>query len=202
MGNVFFHPVTTSCGHTYCKECLERSFVYSSQCPLCRAPIYPNPTLMSITEIDVMVKNNFPGKYAERLVEYEKYLQDQKGKVHLLLANQFIPYPGQTYQLHIHELRYRLMMYRVTQESEAEFCIIPYSTSKTGAPKMHKYGCMVRILGSQLNHNGTYELEVEGTRRVHLKQKVLIESYWMGEIEEVKDVFPKSEDEYYCGRIC
>lgn len=57
--NVFFHPVTTSCGHTYCKECLERSFVYSSQCPLCRAPIYPNPTLMSITEqIDVMVKNS------------------------------------------------------------------------------------------------------------------------------------------------
>lgn len=33
---LFYHPVTTPCGHTFCRGCLYRSLDYSNGCPLCK----------------------------------------------------------------------------------------------------------------------------------------------------------------------
>jgi len=33
---LFYRPVTTVCGHTYCKECILTSLNYSTNCPICR----------------------------------------------------------------------------------------------------------------------------------------------------------------------
>lgn len=33
---MFFEPVTTPCGHTFCKECLERCLDHRPNCPLCK----------------------------------------------------------------------------------------------------------------------------------------------------------------------
>lgn len=34
---LFYEPITTPCGHTFCRACFARSLDYSSKCPLCRA---------------------------------------------------------------------------------------------------------------------------------------------------------------------
>eukprot|EP00916_Digyalum_oweni_P012727 GHVL01021021.1.p1 GENE.GHVL01021021.1~~GHVL01021021.1.p1 ORF type:complete len:410 (+),score=48.04 GHVL01021021.1:43-1272(+) len=31
-------PVSTSCGHTFCKSCIEKALGYQSACPMCRSP--------------------------------------------------------------------------------------------------------------------------------------------------------------------
>jgi len=36
---LFYQPVTTTCGHTFCRACLERSLDHSSACPLCKTPL-------------------------------------------------------------------------------------------------------------------------------------------------------------------
>ncbi|MCJ8734578.1 hypothetical protein PDJAM_G00237050 [Pangasius djambal] len=33
---LFYDPVTTPCGHSFCKNCLQRSLDHSPQCPLCK----------------------------------------------------------------------------------------------------------------------------------------------------------------------
>ena len=54
--DVLLNPVTTPCGHTFCKECLSRAVDVRNQCPLCRtillggacAEIPVNVTLASV----------------------------------------------------------------------------------------------------------------------------------------------------------
>ncbi|CAH2209425.1 jg6653, partial [Pararge aegeria aegeria] len=33
--NTYRSPVSTPCGHTYCRECIERSLFYNKKCALC-----------------------------------------------------------------------------------------------------------------------------------------------------------------------
>lgn len=33
---LFYEPVTTPCGHTFCLKCLERCLDYNPKCPLCK----------------------------------------------------------------------------------------------------------------------------------------------------------------------
>ena len=33
---LFFQPVTTPCGHTFCKKCLDRCLDHSTTCPMCK----------------------------------------------------------------------------------------------------------------------------------------------------------------------
>lgn len=48
---VFLQPVTTPCGHTFCRECLSKNYSYSRTCPLCRAPILSDPIEFGINTI-------------------------------------------------------------------------------------------------------------------------------------------------------
>lgn len=41
---VFQNPVTTGCGHTFCKQCLRCNFKYNDRvCPLCKQPQHKTP---------------------------------------------------------------------------------------------------------------------------------------------------------------
>ena len=33
---LLYEPVTTPCGHTFCRACFARSMDHSSRCPMCR----------------------------------------------------------------------------------------------------------------------------------------------------------------------
>lgn len=37
---LFYEPVTTSCGHTFCMKCLERCLDHNAKCPLCKDSLF------------------------------------------------------------------------------------------------------------------------------------------------------------------
>lgn len=44
-------PVTTSCGHTFCRECLARVLDHGLACPLCMSPLQASEQLRGQTAV-------------------------------------------------------------------------------------------------------------------------------------------------------
>lgn len=94
LHRLFYEPVTTPCGHTFCKNCLERCLDHTPHCPLCKESLKevrrhsenilnittmqtPNSALahlqylacrkyMVTTVLEVLIKQHLSHDYAER----------------------------------------------------------------------------------------------------------------------------------------
>jgi hypothetical protein len=73
---VFYQPVTTPCGHVFCKQCLFSSLKYSAHCPLCRHKLETSPVQHKYAVNVVlmnMIEKYFPKEHKERLEEDIQY---------------------------------------------------------------------------------------------------------------------------------
>lgn len=79
--DVLYEPVTTVCGHTFCRECLLRALDYKPECPCCRRTL--NCEVQRNTEITRVVKeiveNLCPDEYAERKMSFSEEEARWKG---------------------------------------------------------------------------------------------------------------------------
>ncbi|KAK4535243.1 hypothetical protein CDCA_CDCA04G1268 [Cyanidium caldarium] len=67
---IFYEPVTTACGHTFCRECLARSVDHAAHCPLCRTTLHMDPDTHPVTTaVQTACERLFPKLYEERQVE-------------------------------------------------------------------------------------------------------------------------------------
>uniref|UniRef100_A0A8C7JGH3 LON peptidase N-terminal domain and ring finger 4 n=1 Tax=Oncorhynchus kisutch TaxID=8019 RepID=A0A8C7JGH3_ONCKI len=71
---LFYEPVTTPCGHTFCRTCLERSLDHNLRCPLCKQPLQEyfknrkyNPTVL----LQEIMSHLFPLQLDERKQVHE-----------------------------------------------------------------------------------------------------------------------------------
>lgn len=62
-------PVTTPCGHNFCKICLEKSREYKDTCPLCRTKL-SNKKCVNIL-LGELIKEKYPVTYDKRMKELE-----------------------------------------------------------------------------------------------------------------------------------
>lgn len=77
--NLLFQPITTICGHTFCRECLERCLDHRVECPCCRTVLdqydrgVPN---MEVTEVlELILVNYFTAYYNERKRNYQESIE-------------------------------------------------------------------------------------------------------------------------------
>ncbi|CAF91974.1 unnamed protein product, partial [Tetraodon nigroviridis] len=66
---LFYEPVSTPCGHTFCKNCLERCMDHTPHCPLCKESLKQYLACrkyMVTTLLDTLIKQNKRQEYAER----------------------------------------------------------------------------------------------------------------------------------------
>ena len=52
--SVLLNPVTTWCGHTFCRDCICRSFDHSPNCPVCRTTLSEVRCSLSLHAASVM----------------------------------------------------------------------------------------------------------------------------------------------------
>eukprot|EP01097_Dermamoeba_algensis_P008490 TRINITY_DN5688_c0_g1_i1.p1 TRINITY_DN5688_c0_g1~~TRINITY_DN5688_c0_g1_i1.p1 ORF type:complete len:926 (+),score=251.98 TRINITY_DN5688_c0_g1_i1:77-2779(+) len=67
--SLFYNPVTTSCGHTFCRDCLIKAIDHNNKCPICRVVVWiSNQHPVNYMVLKTILKY-FPGEYKKRRKE-------------------------------------------------------------------------------------------------------------------------------------
>jgi len=121
---LFLEPITTSCGHTFCKTCILRVSDYDNKCPLCRRVILVSPDCTPNVVLMEIIQSHLPEQLIQRKQEAEKENGSDEFHVPLFLLGDLILFPGGNLPLHVFEPRYLLMIRRCLEGSRT-FGIVP-----------------------------------------------------------------------------
>ncbi|XP_063075475.1 LON peptidase N-terminal domain and ring finger 1, like isoform X2 [Engraulis encrasicolus] len=192
---LFFEPVTTPCGHTFCKNCLERCLDHTPQCPLCKESLkeYLSCRKYNVTSVlDRVIKEYFAEEHKER----EKTHADETQELSDLTKNvpMFVctmAYPTVPCPLHVFEPRYRLMIRRCMDTGTRQFgmCI---SDSQKG---FVDYGCMLLIRSVHFLPDGRSVVDTIGGKRFRVLSRGMKDGYCIADIEYLEDTKVNNEEE-------
>ncbi|XP_069055704.1 LON peptidase N-terminal domain and RING finger protein 1-like isoform X2 [Pleurodeles waltl] len=184
---MFFEPVTTPCGHTFCKECLERCLDHRPCCPLCKQSLreyLKDGKYMPTVVVQDVMATTFPVELSERkqvhdleMVELSNLTTD----VPIFICT--LAFPGIACPLHIFEPRYRLMMRRCQETGTKSFGMCIYERGKNFAD----FGCMLEILRLEYLADGRSLVDTVGRRRFRVLKRGQRDGYHTADVEYLED---------------
>lgn len=201
--NLLFQPITTVCGHTFCRECLERSLDHKDECPCCRMKLsqYLAGSLkMEVTDVlqQVLMKH-FPADYHERSKMFEEKINalsssvgnGQNPQVPIFVCT--LAFPKVPCPLHIFEPRYRLMLRRCMESGSKQFgmCVESEDPSKGFAD----YGTILNVQTVNFLPDGRSIVHTIGGRRFHVISRGMVDGYHTAAVEWVQDERVDDEEE-------
>nr|XP_043606645.1 LON peptidase N-terminal domain and RING finger protein 1-like [Erigeron canadensis] len=182
---LLYEPITTPCGHTFCRSCLFQSMDRGNRCPLCRTVLFISPRTCAISvTLKNIIERNFPEEYAERKLENESLTNMGPDLLPLFVLD--VVLPCQKFHLNIFEARYRLMVRRIMEGNRRMGMVALDST--TGS--VVDFACEVEITDCEPLPDGRFFLEVESRRRCRILRNWDQDGYRVAEIEWVQDSSP------------
>ncbi|KAJ8014917.1 hypothetical protein DPEC_G00020750 [Dallia pectoralis] len=192
---LFYEPVTTPCGHTFCRTCLERSLDHNLRCPLCKQPLQEyfksrkyKPTVL----LQEIVSHRFPLQLAERKQVHEAEMAELSNltkDIPIFVCT--VAYPGVPCPLHIFEPRYRLMMRRCMETGTRKFGMCCFEHGKGFAD----YGCMLEIHSLEQLPDGRSYVDAVGGSRFRVLKRGQRDGYHTADIEYLEDHKVEEESE-------
>ncbi|XP_067104320.1 LON peptidase N-terminal domain and RING finger protein 1 [Osmerus mordax] len=184
---LFYEPVTTPCGHTFCKNCIERSLDHNLRCPLCKQPLQEyfknrkyNPTAL----LQEAISRLFPQQLSERMQVHETEMAELSNlTTNIPIFVCTVAYPGVPCPLHIFEPRYRLMMRRCMETGTKKFGMCSYEHGKGFAD----YGCILEILSLEVLPDGRSYVDTVGGSRFRVLRRGQRDGYQTADIEYLED---------------
>ncbi|GAA6015487.1 hypothetical protein JCM11491_004368 [Sporobolomyces phaffii] len=185
-------PITSPCGHSFCRNCLVRAYDHSSKCPLCRSDLPSLPyfnrerTNLALRSV---INTAFPTLAAERAAAIREEELAHLGNVPIFICT--TAWPGIPTFLHIFEPRYRLMMRRALESPSREFgMVLP---NRDGGGGVNEYGTMLRITNCNVMEDGRSIVHSVGTWRFKIVERWMVDGYNVGRVERVDDVSLEQE---------
>jgi Lon protease-like protein len=199
--DLMFDPVTTPCGHTFCRKCLARVLDHATHCPECRRPL-PIPPSLERQASNVRLVSILLGLCPELVqLRAEAVAAEERGAVGELDTPIFIctlAFPSLPTYLHIFEPRYRLMIRRAL-EGNRRFGMVMYNRNREpqgdlGDVEFLEYGTMLEILTVRMLPDGRSLIESRGTNRFRVKAHGILDGYIVGLVDRVEDVSLAEEE--------
>ncbi|KAK7857992.1 lon peptidase n-terminal domain and ring finger protein 1 [Quercus suber] len=176
---LLYEPVTTPCGHSFCRSCLFQSMDRGNKCPLCRTVLFISPRTCAVSvTLNNIIQKNFPEEYAERISEHESLTNLGVDLIPLFVMDVVIP--CQKFPLNIFEPRYRLMVRRIMEGNHRMGMVITDSTTGSIAD----FGCEVEITECDPLSDGRFYLEIESRRRFRIIRSWDQDGYRVAELQE------------------
>ncbi|XP_057709277.1 LON peptidase N-terminal domain and RING finger protein 2 [Corythoichthys intestinalis] len=191
---LFYEPVATPCGHTFCLKCLERCLDHNPNCPLCKENLSEflatrgyNKTLL----MEEILQRYLATELAERKKVHEEEMKE------LSNLNQEVPifvctmaFPTIPCPLHVFEPRYRLMIRRSMETGTKQFGMCIADELKGFAD----YGCMLQVQDVKFFPDGRSVVETIGVSRFKVLSHGQRDGYHTAKIEYLEDKKVEGEE--------
>lgn len=199
---LFCDPLTTACGHTFCRSCLHRILDHSQYCPVCRRSLALNltPLLDSAScpsnEALVRILNSFWPDEVEARREAVAAENDagQMDGFDFPLFVCTLAFPRMPTFLHVFEPRYRLMIRRALEGDRTFGMVLPNPSRGAGEPEFLELGTLLRIVNVQYYPDGRSLIETVGLSRFRVLRHGSLDGYVVGKTERVDDVSLQEEE--------
>lgn len=178
-------PLTTPCGHTFCKACLLRFADHSNVCAICRSHLPISRVLQAHplnTTLSYLISTLFSYEQMERQEALNKEEEQASSYTPIFVCN--LAYPTIPSFLHIFEPRYRLMIRR---------CVAPGASRRFGMcmglpdKTFSQIGTMLEIQDVEPLNDGRYVVKAVGSYRFRIKQHGMRDGYHTAQIERYDD---------------
>ncbi|XP_056436555.1 LON peptidase N-terminal domain and RING finger protein 2 [Gadus chalcogrammus] len=191
---LFYEPVATPCGHTFCLKCLERCLDHNPNCPLCKENLAEylatrgyNKTLL----MEEVLQRYLGDELAERKKIHEEEIKE------LSNLNQEVPifvctmaFPTIPCPLHVFEPRYRLMIRRSMETGTKQFGMCIADDLKGFAD----YGCMLEVRDVKFFPDGRSVVDTIGVSRFKVLSHGQRDGYNTAKIEYLEDKKEEGEE--------
>ncbi|CAH3154728.1 unnamed protein product [Porites evermanni] len=198
---LFYEPVTTPCGHVFCRCCLNCNLDHRPTCPICRYSLskFLAERNQNITAaVSRLIESALPEEHEERKKLHEEEMEklasvarDTTEDVPIFVCT--LAFPSQPCPLHIFEPRYRLMVRQCMESGSKQFGMCVHDEDKGFVD----YGVMLEINDLQYLPDGRSFLDCVGGRRFKVIERGIQNGYHTAKVEWIKDepIPPEELDE-------
>jgi len=195
---LFYDPLTTPCGHTFCRHCLGRVADHAPHCPVCRRVL----SVHRLWDRDSCPPNHLLAEIAsafwsdtveQRRMAVLAEARHADGRVPVFVCT--LSFPSMPTFLHVFEARYRLMIRRAL-EGDRTFGMVLYR--RPGSTRDLEYedlGTLLRITNVEFLPDGRSLLETMGVSRFRIRSSAHVDGYLVAETECINDISIAEEEE-------
>ncbi|XP_034037429.1 LON peptidase N-terminal domain and RING finger protein 3-like [Thalassophryne amazonica] len=192
---LFYEPVTTPCGHTFCQQCLKRCLDHNPKCPLCKEELSEYLVQRQYCKTELMEKlisKYFPDDLMERQkIHWEEMAELSNLNKNVPIFVCTMAFPTVPCPLHIFEPCYRLMIRRCMETGTNCFGMCLGDNLKGFAD----YGCLLEIRNVRFFSDGRSVVDTIGRRRFKVIHHSERDGYNTADIEYLEDVKVEGSEE-------
>lgn len=178
-------PVTTGCGHTFCRGCLTRVLDHGLSCPLCMTALNISDYSRGSTDVlQQAIKFLVPEDYNERMSinMEESLILDTGSDVPVFICTN--AFPGVACPLYVYEPKYRLLARRCLLSPTKRFAM---AGKDVAGDKFVQCGTLLEVRDAVNLEDGRFILTTVGVRRFKVVSRSEQDGYDTARINYMKD---------------
>ncbi len=192
---LFYDPITTPCGHTFCRCCLQRVMDHARICPVCRRDLMIQPVLYSTAspanELLVKISTSFWPDVLEtrRQAILAENLPSGDGELDLPIFVCALSFPFMPTFLHVFEPRYRLMIRRALEGDRCFGMTLHHGGGSLDC------GTVLQIINVEFFPDGRSLIETVGVSRFRILRSEILDGYMVAKTTKINDISVTDEEE-------